>query len=293
MDTKKYAVFAKVVEMASLTKAAEAMRMTQSGVSHMVAAIETDLGVTLLRRTRTGASLTPEGEQLMPHILAIVEREDRLHREAEELRSQVAGKLRVGAFTSVATHWLPGMIAQFQQLHPLVTFELFNGDYHDMERWLTSAEVDLAFTTLPTAPDCRAVPLYEDALMAVLPKGHRLCGDAVCPASELVKEPIIDLLESSSHDVRRALAATGKKPDIRLRSKDDYAVIAMVRQGLGVSVMPSLLLRGSSEGVELRPVDPPASRTIALAMPIGENRPAATAFAAFAEEWVREREGAV
>ncbi|MBP3501573.1 MAG: LysR family transcriptional regulator substrate-binding protein, partial [Oscillospiraceae bacterium] len=119
---------------------------------------------------------------------------------------------------------------------------------------------------------------------------HRLCRVSVCPAEELAKEPMIGLPDNSDHDIRRALAAVGSKPDICLRTKDDYAVIAMVRQGLGVSIMPSLLLHGNNDGVELRPLDPPASRTIELALPAGDIRPGAAAFAEFAAAWVRDNE---
>ena len=290
MDVKKYEVFVKIVEKSSLTKAAEAMGLTQSGVSHIVAAMESELGVALLRRSRTGAVLTPEGERLMPHIRAIVTQETQLRHAAEALRSQVAGKLRVGTFTSVATHWLPAMMMEFQRLHPSVEFTLFNGDYHDVVRWLEDGSVDLAFTAVPAPADCRCIPLYRDSLLAVLPRGHRLCRVPVCPAAELAKEPMIGLPDNSDHDIRRALAAVGSKPDICLRTKDDYAVIAMVRQGLGVSIMPSLLLHGNNDGVELRPLDPPASRTIELALPAGDIRPGAAAFADFAAAWVRDNE---
>ena len=105
---------------------------------------------------------------------------------------------------------------------------------------------------------------------------------------ELAKEPFISLLESSNHDVRRAFRALSVKPNIRFETKDDYAVIAMVRQGLGVSIMPSLLLRGNTDGVEIRPIDPPASRTIALAAASDAQGPAASRFAEFAVKWVRE-----
>ena len=113
MDTKKYAVVEKVVERASLTKAAEELGLTQSGVSHIVAAVEAELGLPLLKRTRTGARLTPEGERIMPHIRAIVAEERLLRQTAEALHTLVAGKVRVGTFTSVATHWLPAMMMQF------------------------------------------------------------------------------------------------------------------------------------------------------------------------------------
>ena len=72
MDTKKYEAFEKTVELQSLTKAAQELGLTQSGVSHMLSAIEAELQLPLLKRTRTGARLTPEGEQMMPYIHEIV-----------------------------------------------------------------------------------------------------------------------------------------------------------------------------------------------------------------------------
>ena len=75
MDTKKYEVLEKTVELSSLTKAAQELGLTQSGVSHMLAAIEAELQLPLLKRTRTGARLTPEGEQMMPYIHEIVRQE--------------------------------------------------------------------------------------------------------------------------------------------------------------------------------------------------------------------------
>ncbi len=286
MDTKKYSVFVKTVELASLTKAAEELGLTQSGVSHIIAALEKDLGLALLRRTRTGAHLTPDGERLLPFMREIVRQDELLHREAAELTELVAGSIRLGTFTSVATHWLPAMMMRFEQEHPQVEFKLFNGDYHDVDNWLADGSVELGFITLPTELKCRCIPLYEDALAAIFPKGHPLAAQERCRVADVAREPFISLLKSSDHDARRALEAVGVKPNVRLHSKDDYAVIAMVRQGLGVSIMPSLLLRGNSSGIEARPIDPPASRTIALAVS-DQAGPAARRFAAFAEAWVK------
>lgn len=286
MDTKKYSVFVKTVELASLTKAAEELSLTQSGVSHIIAALEKELGLSLLRRTRTGAHLTADGERLMPYLREIVRQDELLHREAAALSQLVAGQIRLGAFTSVATHWLPGMMMRFEQENPQVRFRLFTGDYHDMDGWLADGTVDLGFITLPTELRCECIPLYEDALAAVLPAGHPLAAQERCRVQDVAREPFISLLKSSDHDARRALDGVGVKPNVRLQCKDDYAVIAMVRQGLGVSIMPSLLLRGNSSGVETRPIDPPASRTIALAVSDGAG-PAARRFAGFAAEWVK------
>ncbi len=289
MDTKKYEVLEKTVELSSLTKAAQELGLTQSGVSHMLAAIEAELQLPLLKRTRTGARLTPEGEQMMPYIHEIVRQEKLLRQAAAALHTLVTGKIRIGTFTSVATHWLPAMMMQFQQAYPQVDFQLFNGDYHDIDTWLGAGSVDLAFTTLPARPGCSCVPLYEDALAAVLPQGHRLPGRSGLPrwrswqrsrSSRCWNPPTTTCAARS--------APLSVRPNIRFETKDDYAVIAMVRQGLGVSIMPSLLLRGNTDGVEIRPIDPPASRTIALAAASDAPGPAASRFAEFAVKWVRE-----
>ena len=247
-----------------------------------------DMSGYLLKRTRTGARLTPEGERVMPYIQEIVRQEKLLRQAAGELHTLVSGKVRIGTFTSVATHWLPAMMMSFQQEYPQVDFQLFNGDYHDVDTWISGGSVDVAFIALPTKQKCRCIPLYEDELLAVLPKGHPLAEREICRVEDVAKQSFISLLESSNHDARRALDAVGMKPNVRFETKDDYAVIAMVRQGLGVSIMPSLLLRGNNEGLEIRPIDPPASRTIALAIPSETPGPAASRFAEFTAQWVKE-----
>ena len=291
MDTKKYEVFEKIVELSSLTRAAEELGLTQSGVSHILASLEEEFGMALLRRSRVGARLTPEGERLMPCIREVLRAQDRLDQTVADIRGLAAGTVRIATFTSVAVHWLPGMIREFQQLYPSVEFRLFNGDYHDVDRWLTEGSADVGFITLPTELSCQTIPLAEDRLLAVLPPDHPLAEAEVCPVRDVAREPFISLLETSDDDARRALDAAGVKPEVRFTTKDDYAIIAMVSQGLGVSIMPELLLAGNRENVAVRPLDPPASRTLALAVPAGDRAgPATRRFAQFAAEWV-ERNG--
>ena len=238
MDTKKYEVFEKTVELSSLTKAAEELGLTQSGVSHIIAALEEEFGFPLLTRSRTGARLTPEGEKIMPFLRDILRSQEQLDQTAAELRGLSAGTVRIATFTSVAVHWLPGMMQEFQTLYPHVEFKLFNGDYHDVDRWLTDGSVDIGFITLPTALRCECIPLREDRLLAILPENHPLAKKDVCPVKEVAALPFISLLESSDDDARRALDAAGVKPNVRFTTKDDYAILAMVSQGLGVSIVP-------------------------------------------------------
>lgn len=287
MDTKKYEVLEKIVEYSSLTKAAEELGMTQSGVSHILSGLERELGFPLLRRSRVGARLTGEGERLMPYIRSVLRAEEQLTQAAAELRGPAAGTVRIATFTSVAVHWLPGMLREFQALCPKVEFRLFNGDYHDVDLALTGGSADVGFITLPTELRCETIALREDPLLAVLPREHPLARLPVCPVAAVAAEPFISLLSTSDDDARRALDAAGVRPNVRFTTKDDYAIIAMVEKGLGVSIMPSLLLTGRGEGVAVRPLDPPASRVLAMAIPAGDRAgPATRRFAQFAAEWV-------
>ena len=288
MRIKQYEVFAKTVELGSLTRAAEALDSTQSRISHVLSAMEEEYGFCLMQRSRSGVTLTEAGAMLLPKMEAIL----RQHRELEaliaDIRNANAGTVRLGTFTSVAVHWLPGMIQAFQSAHPQVELKMFSGDYADVEQWLGDGTVDLAFVSLPAPENTRAIPLVEDELLAILPKGHPLANQPRIDAAKLGREPFISLPKRSDHDIHRALDKAGITPNIRFTTKDDYAVIAMVEQGLGISIVPELLVRGRGQRVELRPLEPRSTRTIALALPQGNASPAVEAFAEAAVAWLKE-----
>jgi len=287
MSLKQYEAFAKVVELGSLTKAAEALGYTQSGVSHMLNALEEELGIPLLRRSRAGVRLTDGGARILPAVRSLLGAREQIRQIAADLRGLDAGTVRIGTFTSVAVHWLPGMIKEFQQDYPHVEFKLLNGDYHDVEQWLAEGSVDLGFVTLPSRVGCECIPLTEDRLLAVLPADHPLAGEERFPLSRVDREDFISLLESSDQDARRTLEAAGVKPNIKFTTKDDYAIIAMVENGLGMSILPELLLEGRAGRCRVMELSPPAKRVIALAVP-AESRsgPAIRRFADHVRRWV-------
>ena len=288
MSLKKYEAFVKTVELGSLTKAAEALGSTQSRISHVLSDLEQEYGLTLLRRSRGGVELTEAGAMILPKMQAVLQKDRELQALVEDIRGADAGMVRLGAFTSVAVHWLPGMIRVFQEAHPRTELEMHNGDYHDMEQWLQQGKVDLGFVTLPAPLGVRAIPLAQDPLVAILPKGHRLAALERIPIQELDQDPFISLLQSSSHDIHRALDNAGVHPNIRFTTKDDYAIIAMVEQGLGISIVPQLLLGGRTQNLVVRPLEPQAFRTIALAIPEGPALPVVDAFIKTAVSWVQE-----
>jgi DNA-binding transcriptional LysR family regulator len=289
MALDKYQTLMAVVDAGSLTRAAEQLGCTQSAVSHCLDALERELGFTVLKRGRAGVRLTGEGERLLPAVRAFLGAAEQLRQTASSIRGLESGTVRIGAFTSVAVHWLPSVLKEFQHDYPKVEFRLLNGDYHDVEQWLEDGSVDVGFVTLPSPVDCECIPLMEDRLLAILPRRSRFENYPRFPLVECESEPFISLLESSDHDARRALEAAGVKPNVRFYTKDDYAVIAMVEQGLGISIMPELLLKGRQYDLQILPLVPEARRTIGLAIAAGKRAgPATRRFADYIVRYVSE-----
>ena len=258
----------------------------------MITSLERELGFRLLRRTRSGISLTDEGERMLSAVRALLSAEEQLNQTAAAIRGLDSGTVRIGAFTSVAVHWLPGVLKEFQRDYPHVEFRLLNGDYHDVNRWLSDGSVDLGFVALPCELKCETITLMEDRLLAILPRSSRFASYPRFPLVECEREPFISLLQSSDHDARRALEAAGVKPNVRFYTKDDYAIIAMVEQGLGMSIMPELLLRGRHDDVLTLPLVPEAKRTIGIALPAGGHAgPATRRFCDYVVRYVKGEAG--
>ena len=289
MNISKYQTFLKVVELGSLTRAAEALGYTQSGVSHIIGSLEEELGFTLLIRSRAGVQLTSDGERILPAVRSILNGASQLGEIVAAIRGLDTGLIRIGTFTSVAVHWLPGMIKTFQQAHPRIEFKLLNGDYHDVEQWLADGSIDVGFVPLPSRAECRTIPLREDRLLAILPKDHPKAKLDKFPLSGIGDEDFISLLKNSDHDARRAMELAGVTPKIKFTTKDDYAIIAMVENGLGISIVPELLLQGHADNLRAMELFPGAKRTIALAIPeAGALSPAVSSFVDHACRWVAE-----
>ena len=284
MDTKKYEVFAKTVELGSLTRAAEELGLTQSGVSHILAAMEEELGFTLLKRSRAGVRLTAEGEQLLPCIREIVRQEGLLRERAASLRGGVSGTVRNGTFTSVATHWLPGMMQSFQTAYPGVEFRLFNGDYHDVDGWLRDGSVDLGFVALPLSDkDWECIVLRDDPLLVILPPDYDLQGREQLDIHALQGMDFLMPSLGFHLDIMRALGSV--EPNIRKTQVSDSVIISMVEHGLGVSVLSELVLKGRRDNVVAVPMDPPAARELGIAVRSKkELRPIARRFITEAKE---------
>lgn len=261
----KYRALVEAVRQGSLTRAARTLSYSQSGISRMIADLERDWGVTLLERGRAGVRLTADGESLMPLVERVCDDQRRLAARLDELRGLAGGSVRVGTFSSVATHWLPPVLASFRRDYPDVEHELLMGDYSEIESWVADGRVDLGF--IPRRPRDRTLewhPLGTDELRAVVPREHPLAArDAITPA-QLCDEPFILLERGDDDEVTPIFEHAGARPRTYFSTWDDYAIMSMVECGVGLSVLPALILRKNAYEIASRPLDPPAYRTIGV-----------------------------
>ena len=125
--------------------------------------------------------------------------------------------------------------------------------------------MDFGFVNMQRADGLIVQKFYHDEMMAVLPASHPLAKQKVVSLSDLAKEPFI-LLDEGEHSVPlSAFEERGLSPSIQYKVTDDYTILAMIRQGLGVSIMYRLLLSSCGEGIALRPINELLERTVALA----------------------------
>lgn len=157
MNIQKYMAFIKTVEYGSFTKAAQFLDYTQSGISHMINDLEAEWGVALLERDRSGVRITSDGLKLLPYAKRVCEANNQLLAMIDELHGLKSGLIRIGTFSSVATHWLPNMIRTFQTEYPNIEFELLLGDYTEIENWVIEGRVDFGFLRLPAKSDLETI----------------------------------------------------------------------------------------------------------------------------------------
>ena len=268
MDTsiQKYIAFVKTVEYESFTKAAEILSYSQSGISRMIKDLEKEWNVSLLERSRSGVRLTSDGMRLLPRAKRVCEEYTKLQMEVDELNGVQSGLIRIGTFSSVATHWLPNIIKEFQKDYPNVDYELLMGEYAEIEEWIAEGRVDGGFLPLPTGGEFETIFLERDNLMAVLPEGHPLENCEKVPLAALCREPFMLLERGAKAEVSEVFERNCLTPRVHFTTWDDYAIMSMVESGLGVSILPNLILKRVPYRIVSKELDVPAYRDIGIAI---------------------------
>ena len=259
-----YYAFIKAIETGSFTKTAEELGYTQSAISQMVVSLEEELSTTLILRSRKGISLTPDGEEFLPYIKKICNSHRELIEKLNEMQGLQSGHIRIGTFSSVTCHWLPGFIKDFKEQYPSVHFELHQGNYTEISNWIKEGSVDFGFVNSSAGSNLTVTPLQEDEMLAVLPVNHPLAKFSEVSLNELTNDPYILLDEGVINEPLTIFKQNNFEPNIEYEVHDPYAIMSMIEQELGISILPKLLLNRCPYNIITRPISPTVVRTISL-----------------------------
>ena len=263
---QKFIAFLTTVEYGSFTKAAEILHYSQSGISRMIQDLETEWHVTLLERGKSGVRLTSDGIRLLPYVKNICRDYQELQTEIDDLNGLQSGILRIGAFTSVSSYWLPNIISAFKKDYPNIEYEFLLGDYDEVEKWILEGRVDCGFLSRSTHTALETFPVEQDEWVVILSPEHPLANLPVFPMKSLEEYPFLLMEKDNNTDIIDTLKANNISLDIRLTTWDDYAIAASVEQNLGISILPRLALKRTPYNIVIKKLEKPVYREISFAV---------------------------
>ncbi len=289
MSLSKFEVFVTVIESGSLTRAGELLGMTQSAVSHVIASLEREYGFSILTRGRSGISLTSNGEHLLTYMREMLRKHEQMMQEVSAINGIEVGTVRIGTFTSVSTQWLPGILKQFQDQYPAIEIKLLEGYYDDIESWIVSGAVDMGFVSLPTSETLEAAMLHQDRMMVIVTDDHPVSLKESVPISQLQQETFIMPKTGCDNDIQRIFRKARFAPKVKYELGDDHAIIAMVQSGLGISILPEMILFRLPPNIRAVPLEGDHFRSLGVAVPsMAHLSPASRRFFDCVTTWVRE-----
>jgi LysR family transcriptional regulator, transcriptional activator of the cysJI operon len=239
LDNFRLVVFRAVAEQRSFRKAAEELYLTQPAVSLQIKALEEDLGVQLFDRTSAQASLTPAGTILLGYARRVHELLTSAEQKIAALHGQLAGRLTLGASTTIAQYVLPRLLGEFTREHPGVSPTLISGNTEQIVDAVNEQKIALGFIEgPPRSRDVRIEPFLRDELVLIVPAVHPWAERVDVAASEIVSIPLLmrERGSGSRRIVEMALERHGPKVrslNIAMELDSTEAIKSAVEAGLG------------------------------------------------------------
>jgi DNA-binding transcriptional LysR family regulator len=237
--------FVEVCRTGSIRGAAEATGFTQPGLSRQVAALERELGVRLLVRGPRGVTPTAAGTALLPHARLVVN-EARRGREAARTATASSPTIVLGAVPSATASLVPRALGRLRAGGgPQVT--VVTRLTPELGPMVVGRELDAALVTdappgLPRDRELRATHLYDDEVVVIAEPGHRLARGRRIDLKRLAGETWVEDNAGSEVMLRQLAARAGFEPQVASLADDLLAKTGMVAAGLGVAIVPTMLL---------------------------------------------------
>jgi LysR family transcriptional activator of glutamate synthase operon len=244
MELDQLRSFVAVAEVRSFTRAASLAHLTQPAISRQIARLEGELGVRLFERYGRHVECTPDGKLLLPLAKAIVARADDAVRMMREHAGAVSSRVSVGSTGTVFAHLLSPILASFIKTYPKIHLDLIERDDTLLEEMVFNGELDCAIVTAWGSSRAATTHLLTEEILLVIRRDHRAAGRPSVALAELADESF--LLPGHSLNTANLLMdacrRAGFEPKVPYRANYLELSKALVRQGLGVALLPRMFV---------------------------------------------------
>ena len=270
MEMHQLRYFVSVVKTGSFSRAAEACHVSQPSLSQQILKLEEELGEPLFERQSRGVALTPAAHLLHPSAMRILTEAEDARRLVLQARGDVRGRVTVGVIPTVAPYLLPPLLREFAIKFPHAEVVVHEDTTARLLVAIDAVEIDLAILSLPVvAPFLTTQPLFDDELLLAVPPQHELAKAKQVSLDDLAGEEFILLreghcLSDQAEELCQQFASFC--PRVACRSAQMETVLALIRSGLGISLVPKMVESTPAvAGLVLRSLTPPIHRSLALA----------------------------
>lgn len=249
MELRQLKYFMEVARVEHMTKASENLHVAQSAVSRQITKLEEELGVPLFDRIGRNMQLTSVGQDFLNQATIALNELQKAEALVTEYTDPAKGTVRVGLPNSLSTKVLPSVISTFREKYPQITYQFMEGTNEELTEMLISGVLDMTFLSpVPESDDqMEAVRFFDEKLKLIVPTTHPLAENFNVSLKELAKEKFV--LYPEDFDLYKIVTNTaikkGFEPEIAFQSRDFYTIQGLVGAGLGISILPEMILDGA------------------------------------------------
>jgi DNA-binding transcriptional LysR family regulator len=251
------AAFVETARRQSVSRAADALFISQPALTARLKGLEADLGAQLFVRGPRGMRLTDAGSAFLPYAVRSLETLTDGRMQVNALERGGAGRLAIGAAPAVSTYVLPVLLKRFSEGYPRVLVSVRTGHSEEILELVLREQVTIGLVRVLQHPDIVSTPLYEDRLILVVEPGHSFAAEGRIRMKDLAEEQLVQFDRTSSyHDLTSALFVTsGVSPAGRMELDNIDAAKKMVEQGFGVALLPQTSVADELEAGTLAEVE--------------------------------------
>ncbi|MGJ4882046.1 MULTISPECIES: LysR family transcriptional regulator [unclassified Bradyrhizobium] len=254
-------VLSSVVDCGTFSAAATEIGLTQSGVSQSIKHLEAVLGGQLLIRHRDGIRITELGRAVLADARAALQAVERIRQTCSAVNGLLAGHIRIGSVSSVAARLLPARLAEFKRMYPRITVSLIEGTDAEVCEWVEKDIIDLGLTG-ETTPAVQPIVIMEDEFVVVVASDHRLASRGQISLTDAADEPFLMSASGCEPAIRQIFDQAKINPPIVLRVRDAEALVNMVSQDIGITIMPQLAIPADSRAIAQISIKPRRRRQV-------------------------------